>query len=388
MAAADARNERSASIDYLRAFVTLMVLGHHSSLAYTTFAHFDEANFLASTAPIVDKARWAFLDYAENFNDVFFMSLMFAISGLFVWPQLRKWGAGHFLRDRLVRLGLPFLVGTVFVMPLAYYPSYLMTGRGQGYLRFWFEFLTKDGWAPGPLWFVWLLLFFDCLAALVFLAIGRLKTSLSIRSPLRSFAAIFVITFFAYVPLLARFGFGTWVPFLVPPFYFQLPRLGLYLVWFVAGILLGRGGIEGGMLARDGRLGRRWPLWVAATLIVYNLLWFVPGDLLGALGAAKEVRDLSYVILWVLSCAASCYGFLAFFTGAIKRRRPWMDFLARMAYVMYIVHYVFVTWAQYFLLQVSLPAGAKFVLVYGVVLALSALCAKLLLRVPRLAAFL
>jgi glucan biosynthesis protein C len=80
------KGERDISIDYLRAVVTLMVLAHHSALAYTTFARFDSTHIFNSTAPVVDMARWAFLDYAENFNDVFFMSLMFLISGLFVVP--------------------------------------------------------------------------------------------------------------------------------------------------------------------------------------------------------------------------------------------------------------------------------------------------------------
>lgn len=31
---------RDISIDYLRATLTLLVVAHHSALAYTTFAHF------------------------------------------------------------------------------------------------------------------------------------------------------------------------------------------------------------------------------------------------------------------------------------------------------------------------------------------------------------
>ena len=81
--------KRDLSIDYLRTTLTLMVLGHHSSLAYTTFAHFDKQHMFRSTAPVVDVTRWVFFDYAENFNDVFFMSLMFFVSGLFVYPALR-----------------------------------------------------------------------------------------------------------------------------------------------------------------------------------------------------------------------------------------------------------------------------------------------------------
>src|SRR5580658_1838914 len=98
---------RDLSIDYLRTTLTLMVIGHHSSLAYTTFARFNKQHIFESTAPVVDSARWIFFDYAENFNDVFFMSLMFFVSGLFVGPAIRRRSAGGFLRERTIRLGLP-----------------------------------------------------------------------------------------------------------------------------------------------------------------------------------------------------------------------------------------------------------------------------------------
>jgi glucans biosynthesis protein C len=35
------QRSRDLSIDYLRTTLTLMVLAHHSSLAYTSWAHFD-----------------------------------------------------------------------------------------------------------------------------------------------------------------------------------------------------------------------------------------------------------------------------------------------------------------------------------------------------------
>jgi hypothetical protein len=59
-----------------------------------------------------------------------------------------------------------------------------------------------------------------------------------------------------------------------------------------------------------------------------------------------------------------------------------MDSLARSAYVMYLVHYVYVTWVQKSLLDVGLPAGIKFVLVFGAVTALSWLTAQAAIRVP------
>ena len=112
---------RDLSIDYLRTTITLMVIAHHSALAYTTWARFDSHDVFRSTAPVVDVSRWAFLDYAENFNDVFFMSLMFFVSGLFTLPAIRKHGAIGFARDRLLRLGVPFIFAVMFIIPLAYY---------------------------------------------------------------------------------------------------------------------------------------------------------------------------------------------------------------------------------------------------------------------------
>ena len=61
-------------------------------------------------APIVDPQRWAGFDVLTTFNDTFFMALMFLLSGLFVWPSLERKGGAQFLRERVLRLGAPFVV--------------------------------------------------------------------------------------------------------------------------------------------------------------------------------------------------------------------------------------------------------------------------------------
>ncbi len=365
---------RDVGIDYLRASVTLLVLAHHSSLAYTTFARINPANYLDATAPIVDSVRWAFLDYAENFNDVFFMSMMFFLSGLFVWPAIRRHGPMVFLRDRLVRLGLPFLVGVTVLMPVAYYASWRSVGGASGFLEFWGRFLSH-GWPSGPLWFIWVLLLFDVFAA--FTAVVGSRSRLA-RPDLTNagitFGLLYVLAAVAYIPMLAKFGFGLWRPFLAPPLWFQVSRVFLYLVWFVAGIVIGAGALNYGLLPA---LARRWPWWLAGCLVAYNVLWFAP-----------DKPGIVHPLLWVLSCTASCFGLLALFRGVVKRRRVWMDSLARCAYILYLIHYVFLTWAQYLLLRIDLPAPVKFAATFAAVVALSWSSAVLLLRVPRLSSIL
>jgi glucans biosynthesis protein C len=140
-------------------------------------------------------------------------------------------------------------------------------------------------------------------------------------------------------------------------------------------------------LATDGPLARRWLFWIIACVVVYNLLCFVTVKL-EAMYTPKLIWSLAYAILWVLSCTASCYGLFALFSALINKPRPWLDNVASFAYIMYIVHYVYVTWVQYFLLNIVLPAGLKFIIVFAIVVALSMLTAKVILKSPKLALWL
>jgi hypothetical protein len=365
-----------------------MVLAHHSSLAYTTFAHFDKQDPARSTAPVVDTMRWAFLDYAENFNDVFFMSLMFFVSGLFVFPALRRHGVFGFLRDRVLRLGVPFAFAVLFLMPVAYYASWQLAGRSKGFVDF-YQLLARSGFAAGPPWFIWVLLLFDVVLAVTLVplqrwipAAGRWMKCLACH-PFAAFLGMFLLAAVAYVPLLFRYGFGTWTNFVTPPFSFQVPRIGLHALWFAFGFLAGAPDYSEGLLARDGRLARRWSLWTAGCVLAYNALWFLPRWSVVRQLSGPDQRMLE-ALLWVASCVASCFAFLALFRGVAMTSRQWMNSLSRSAYVMYLVHYVYITWTQRLILDRPIHASLKFAFVFLATTLLSWLTAQALLRIPRL----
>jgi Acyltransferase family len=380
--------QRDLSMDYLRTTLVLMVLGHHSSLAYTTFARFSVnpvTHAIISTAPVVDTTRWGFFDYAENFNDVFFMALMFFVSGVFVYSALKRHGTLEFLRDRFLRLGLPFAVAVTLWMPVAYYAMWQRTGMDRGYWNY-YKMLAARGFIVGPPWFVWLLLFFDVILALLALPVqrwlpgaGRWMGRVG-KHPVAMFVALFFLSAIAYIPLLARFGFGTWVNLVTSPFTFQISRVALYALWFVLGFLVGIPGLDAGLLARDGALARHWKLWMVVCVAAYNVLIFAP-RLGGHWGKAEP-------LFWVASCVASCFGFLAMFRGMEIHSRAWMSSLSRCAYVMYLVHYTYVLWLQRLMLNRQVFAGVKFVFVFLGTVLLSWLTAKALLRVPKLRAIL
>src|SRR5207237_1986724 len=137
----------SLSIDNLRSVVVLLVLAFHSVLAYLSFLPaapfaFDSPPFLWRSFPIVDTVRWFGFDLFCAWLDVFLMSFFFLLSGLFVWPSLERKGARTFLADRLLRIGLPFAVVVLLLMPAAHYPSYLQTAAAPGVGAFWRHWLA------------------------------------------------------------------------------------------------------------------------------------------------------------------------------------------------------------------------------------------------------
>lgn len=320
----ESRSRQDISLDYLRATLVLMVVAHHSPLAYTTFANFNPINYLLSTHPVVDSSRWLFLDYADNFNDVFSMSLMFCISGIFAWPVLQRYGVLKSLRQRLMRLGIPFILGSFFVMPLAYYASWQLTGNDAGYISFWQQFILKT-WIPGPVWFIWMLLLFDIIAAAIFFTLSNRLIKIADlicitgnRRPWIIATRMFIVCAFLYSPMLTRFVFDTWTAFITLPFVFQIPRFGLHFAWFFLGLLIGYTSLDRGILAIDGIMAQHWRRWIAGWFIAYNILVFVPR--IHAIFGSSVVSPvvLIFSLYFVVSLRSVDYGWIQ--SHAIRMR--------------------------------------------------------------------
>jgi hypothetical protein len=168
-----ASSEYNSAFAYLRAFIIVLVVIHHTAVAYFLPAAPPPASSLAGNlhsirgiSPVIDVQHSKLFFFVVYFNDRFFMPLMFFLSGLFVWGSLQRKGKLIFLRDRLVRLGLPFLVMTILA-PLTYYTTYLQAGGNSGPSGFWQQWFSLTNWPTGPAWFIWLLLAFDIFTVLL-----------------------------------------------------------------------------------------------------------------------------------------------------------------------------------------------------------------------------
>ena len=379
----------SLAIDNLRAIVILLVLSFHSVLAYIAFLPhrpfaFDDPPFLWRAFPIVDPQRWFGFDLFCAWQDVFLMSFFLLLSGLFTWPSLMRKGPRAFLADRLFRLGLPFAAVVIFIVPLAHYPTYLQTATEPSLADFWRHWRQLPFWPSGPMWFLWILLAGDLLAAGVYqlLAARRgavLRLSNYAREhPARFLSSLVLASAVAYVPLALIFGPSDWAQ--RGPFAFQLSRPLHYAVYFLAGVAIGACGIERGLLAPDGPLVRSWRRWLVAAPLLFGL--WAGTTALTLPGPAPLGLQILSGVAFALACFSSCFAVLAVAVRFARIRTPVLDSLKANAFGMYLIHYVFVVWLQYALLPAELPASLKAAFVFGGTLALSWIVTAALRRVP------
>jgi glucan biosynthesis protein C len=358
----------SAAVDNLRAVVIVLVLAFHSMLAYLKFLPdhaftFADATMLWRAFPIVDHQRWIGFDIFCAWLDVYLMSFFLLLSGLFAWPSLMRKGAGAFLADRLLRLGLPFAVVVFLLMPITQYPTYLQTAGDASLANYWQQWRALPIWPSGPMWFLWMLLAGDIALVGVYQFLGRwrpfvLRLSNYGRShPVRFLAGFLLASALAYVPLALIYGISAW--WQVGPFSFQLCRPLHYAVYFLGGVAIGACGIERGLLAAEGSLPRHWLRWLGAAAVLFAAWAGLTGLTLRAGDAAPIGLQIADDLSFVLACFANCG--LAFALALRFGAWRWLPLagLQANAYGMFLVHYLFVVWLQFALLGFTLPAVAK-----------------------------
>jgi len=151
---------------------------------------------------------------------------------------------------------------------------------------------------------------------------------------------------------------------------------------FGAGV--GALGTDKSLLAPDGKLARRWVLWTVAARVAFGVATAVTIAVF-APHTSPRLWEVLADSSFVLSCAASCFAFLALFVRFSRRRIKIWDSLTANAYGIYLLHYAFVIWLQYALLKATLPAVAKGPLVLLGAMVLSWGATAAIRRIPAVA---
>jgi hypothetical protein len=376
---------RIAALDRARTFVTLLVLLHHSVINYTWFGN-------------GDPKRWLGFDLVVLFNDSFFMAFMFFISGLFVRNSLARKGPAVFLRERAWRLGVPFLISIFVLMPIAYYPSFLryhLPGTTDfNFLHFWWHTLTVGPWPSGPAWFLWVLLALDAMAAAVWWigpgmmdTLGRLIYAARNR-PMTAFVIFVIVSITAYLPMHLAFGDISWLEWDGFPLPIQTSRILLYTAYFFTGVGVGAVNLRAGLLAENGELPKRWPIWLGFALVFYVAILVVVyahHNWVADFASPPLLWKASYGLAFAAYSAAMAFTVSAVFLRFADSSWRLLDALQPSAYGVFLLHYIFIIWLQYAVYDYSFPAFVKFAIVFAGTLSMSWGLTVMLRKIPAVA---
>jgi len=222
-------------LDNLRAVVIVLVIVLHASITYMVSA--------PTWWYVVDPQSSSVFTMLVLVVDVPLMPALFFVAGYFAGPSLKRRGPRGFVREKIVRLAIPWVFGVVFLAPLATYMTYVSRGVPTGYLQFW----TSDFWGPmfqqSVYWFLGVLFALFVLLVWAYAGSTRLQASaLRVEQPRpRLFVAFIALTAAGSILASPYFGLDDWKPVSIL-FVVQPARIAFYAGYFVLGICAERRG--------------------------------------------------------------------------------------------------------------------------------------------------
>lgn len=328
-------------VDNLRVLLIALVIVHHLACIYSGLDawYYTEQPTSGITGLI--------LTVFVMVNQSWFMGAFFLLSGYFSPASYDRKGPRAFLRDRVIRLGIPLVVFYFVLNPI------LALGSGGSYLH---------TLGSGPLWFVLALLVMDTSYA-VFRHVSHPRRRRSPR-PLTFRAVI------AFIPALALVTFalrivipmGVSVPIIDFPTSGYLPQ---YVGFFVLGTVAYR---RGWLSVTPARLGK-----IGAGLVIGATLLFLPPALVAgpdAMLGHGTASSLFYAVWDSTVAVGMVLALLTLFRRRFNTAGPVRRYLSAHVFTVYVIHAVLVTAAGYALRGLELPSLVK--LAIGVIVVLPA----------------
>lgn len=352
-------SSRLLFVDSLRVALTILVVMHHLAVTYGA-----SAPWYYIEVPQDGGLSYILLLLFVLFNQAFFMGCFFLIAGYFTPPSYDRKGAAAFLKDRLLRLGLPLLVFTVLLGPITAAIGYSSIAPLIGATTrpaFWELYVNSLG--PGPLWFVEALLIFACgYASWRWLTRDRVAST-NQASPLPTYRAVIAFTLALAV---ATFIVRIWMPigWSLPVLAFPTPgHLPQYVGLFAAGTIANRRGWLLSIPDRMGKIG--FGAAILASLVLFPLGFFLgvsPEQGTSTFNGGLHWQAFVYGLWEAIFSVGMCLGLLTFFRKRFNRQGALGAFLSTHAYTVYIIHALVIVVLAYGLAPVLIHPLLKFAL--------------------------
>ena len=329
-------------VDNIRVFLTILVLLHHLMITYSGTGSWYYNEGREDTLTVFVGGSFC------SINQAYFMGLFLLISAYFVPGSYDRKGAGRFVKDRLIRLGIPLAVFSWVLHPLFVYGGLVMAYDLR--LSFW-EFIATEYFVKyrqpvigaGPLWFVEVLLIFSLVYALWRLVFRARPADLTVEA---RFPGNGTIAFFAVLLGVAGFLVRLVFPmdeYLFEPLNLQLGFFAQYIVLFIVGLIAYR---RNWLVTLPEKTGRLW-LGVAALFVLIGVGIqgaMATGVMSGALSKGGwHWEAMTYALYESFLCVSMCIGVIYAFRRLLNHQGKLARFLVPNAYTAYVIHALVIT---------------------------------------------
>lgn len=200
------RVRRLPHVDNLRALMIAWIIGGHALLGYSAIGGWPYAEVQESR---LDGRTELALAVIIGPSALFIIGTFFFVAGLFAPQAMARRGPKRFALDRIVRLGLPWLLFMLLIWPLFMWFAYLAAGRDVSY---WWAFTHRTPFLDsGPLWFAMMLMYVSLGYAIWVWAVERYRPRPRPRRPLRELAGRHLVAL-GVAMTLGAFVVRLWFP--------------------------------------------------------------------------------------------------------------------------------------------------------------------------------
>jgi glucans biosynthesis protein C len=307
----------------------------------------------------------------------FALGFFFLLSGYFTAASLERKGTRRFIRDRVMRLGIPFIVYTAIINPII---IYLLYARQERFFPFLVSHFTNVNFSAGPMWFVAALLLFTMVYLFWYAAKGPSAGNNGTESlPMPRISRLFML---AFTTGLIAFAIRLVLPvgWSMPILNFQLAYFTQYIVMFALGTMAWR--LKWFERASEYRPGVWFGL--AALMLLIQPFPFIlgTGGGLDSILGGMSWQSMSYALWESFVCLSMVIGLSALFSRRFNGAGGWFGALPPNAYAVYVIHPAVMIALTSAFTGLALPPLVKFAVMAPVVLAACFVTAVLLRTIP------
>ena len=363
-------------IDNLRILLTILVIMHHTMIAYGASGDWYFKDPVASR----DITTIIILSLIAGLDQAFFMGFFFLISTYFITSSYNRKGAKNFLKDRFIRLGIPIVIYVIIVNPILEY----ITSPTQNISFFEFylayfqsleKFLVYIG-SNGPLWFILTILIFALIYCL-YRAIFDEDTNAPVKpKPLTNSQIIIIIIIMSVLTFLVR----AWYPIGFVLFNMQINNFVQYIIMLILGIVAYKRGWFRSLSETQGKLWLRIALLSIPILIIFSVVGGVFDYGFDLLLYGFTWQQFAYATWESIFCLGMCIGLIVKFRDKFNEQGTISKTVTENVYTMYLIHAPVVVGISLLFVIIFIPALLKFVIVLSIVLLLCFLISHFILR--------